>query len=52
MINNSIGAGKLSKPRGRPLAFNQDEALEKPLQIFWLRGYEGTSMAYLIFQHQ
>jgi AcrR family transcriptional regulator len=36
-----------AKPRGRPLAFNQDEALDKALRIFWSRGYEGASMAEL-----
>lgn len=36
------------KSRGRPLAFNQDEALERALQVFWSRGYEGTSMAELV----
>ena len=40
-------AKKPTKPRGRPLAFNQDDALEKALQIFWSRGYEGASMAEL-----
>ena len=38
---------KPAKPRGRPLAFNQDDALERALQIFWSRGYEGASMAEL-----
>ncbi|MBC7697603.1 MAG: TetR/AcrR family transcriptional regulator [Bacteroidia bacterium] len=35
------------KPRGRPLAFNQEDALESALQVFWSRGYEGASMAEL-----
>lgn len=36
------------KRRGRPPAFNRDEALEKAMQIFWEHGYEGTSMAELM----
>jgi AcrR family transcriptional regulator len=36
------------KLRGRPLAFNQDEALDKALKVFWSRGYEGASMAELV----
>jgi AcrR family transcriptional regulator len=36
-----------TKQRGRPPLFNQSEALEKALNVFWLHGYEGTSMAEL-----
>jgi len=36
------------KRRGRPPAFNHEEALEKAMQAFWMYGYEGTSMATLI----
>lgn len=35
------------RPRGRPSAFDYDGALEKALEVFWLRGYEGASMAEL-----
>lgn len=37
----------LKKPRGRPANFDHEEALEKALQVFWARGYEGASMAEL-----
>lgn len=36
------------KRRGRPPAFNHEEALEKAMQTFWTFGYEGTSMGTLI----
>ena len=36
-----------AKPRGRPLAFNQEKALDAAMQLFWAHGYEGTSMAEL-----
>lgn len=35
------------KQRGRPPAFDHEEALEKALKVFWLRGFEGASMAEL-----
>jgi AcrR family transcriptional regulator len=35
------------KTRGRPITFNQDEALEKAQKMFWAQGFEGTSMAEL-----
>lgn len=35
------------RTRGRPSVFDYDEVLEKALKVFWLRGYEGASMAEL-----
>ncbi len=46
-MNDVVKIEKAAKPRGRPLAFNQDEALDKALNVFWARGYEGASMAEL-----
>jgi AcrR family transcriptional regulator len=38
----------VTKRRGRPPAFDHEEALDKAMQTFWTYGYEGTSMATLI----
>jgi AcrR family transcriptional regulator len=38
---------KPNRQRGRPPAFDHEEALEKALRVFWLRGFEGASMAEL-----
>ncbi len=46
-VNTEKPAKILKKARGRPLAFNQDEVLDKALNVFWSRGYEGASMAEL-----
>ncbi len=38
---------KTNRKRGRPVAFDTDQVLEKALRVFWRRGYEGASMAEL-----
>ncbi|MCC5858573.1 MAG: TetR/AcrR family transcriptional regulator [Ectothiorhodospiraceae bacterium] len=34
-------------PRGRPIAFNQSEALNAAMQVFWARGYDAASTRVL-----
>ncbi|WP_342648771.1 TetR/AcrR family transcriptional regulator [Pseudomonas sp. REB1044] len=38
---------KNARPRGRPLSFNRDIALQKAAERFWSHGYEGTSITDL-----
>ncbi|WP_313015329.1 TetR/AcrR family transcriptional regulator [Brevundimonas sp.] len=44
-VVKNINAG--SRSRGRPRAFDRDEALAKAAETFWRLGYEGASIADL-----
>jgi AcrR family transcriptional regulator len=35
------------RPRGRPLSFDREAALEKAMHVFWERGYEAASISEL-----
>ena len=35
------------KPRGRPRAFDREQALEQAMEVFWRRGFDATSISDL-----
>jgi len=35
------------RPRGRPRSFDRDQALEKAMEVFWSKGFEGASLSDL-----
>ena len=39
--------GKARKPRGRPRSFDREAALQQAMEVFWNKGYEGTSISDL-----
>ena len=45
MINTNTVS---DRQRGRPREFNPDQAIEQAMQIFWTKGYQGTSLPDLL----
>jgi AcrR family transcriptional regulator len=39
---------KTTRPRGRPRSFDEREALEKAIQVFWSKGYDGVTIDDLV----
>jgi AcrR family transcriptional regulator len=37
-----------ARPRGRPRGFEEQEALDKAIQVFWSRGYDGVTIDDLV----
>jgi len=37
-----------ARPRGRPRSFDESEALEKAIQVFWSKGYDGVTIDDLV----
>lgn len=37
-----------ARPRGRPRSFDEREALEKAIQVFWSKGYDGVTVDDLV----
>src|SRR6478609_10252610 len=44
---SSVNEEAARRPRGRPRAFDRDAAVRCAMEVFWEKGFDGTSMSDL-----